>query len=48
MEQPKEMNIVHLEVLLMPNGELLCFGKHIGWFKDFRTYLHPEKEPTNV
>lgn len=50
--QPKEMVICNLNVLLMPNGEILCLGKSIGWFKDFKNELigisdatgHPYKE----
>ena len=38
-KQPKELTICTLEVLLMPNGEILCLGKSIGWFKEFKKYL---------
>lgn len=38
------MEIKHLEVLLMPNGEILCLGKTIGWVDKLGKYLHdPEK-----
>lgn len=34
-----QMRIMHLEVLLMPNGEILCLGKTIGWLGDFKKVL---------
>lgn len=38
-KQPKEMTVCNLQVLLMPNGEVLCLGKSVGWFKELKTYL---------
>ena len=38
-EQPKEMTICNLEVLLMPNGEILCVGNSLGWFDKLKKYL---------
>jgi len=38
-EQPKDITICNLECLIMPNGEIICLGKTIGWFKDFSKYL---------
>ena len=32
-ENPKEMTIAKLEVLVMPNGEILCGGQHIGYIE---------------
>lgn len=40
---PEEMTICHLEVLVMPNGEILCNGKTLGWVKDLGEYLKPEE-----
>ena len=37
--QPEIMVICNLEVLVMPNGEILCLGKTIGQFKDLKQYL---------
>ena len=37
--------VKHLEVVVMPNGEIICLGKTIGWVKEFREYLsEPEKK----
>lgn len=38
-KQPKEMTVCKLECLLMPQGEIICKGKTIGWFKNFKPYL---------
>lgn len=40
---PEDMTICNLEVLIMPNGEILSNGKSIGWFGDFKDYL--EEKP---
>jgi len=46
-KQPNEITVCNLEVVLMPQGELICMGKTVGWFKDFQKYLSimPRKEP---
>jgi hypothetical protein len=36
---PKQMTLCNLEVLLMPNGEVFCLGKFIGWFDNLKDYL---------
>lgn len=36
---PKEITLCKLECVLMPQGEILCLGKTIGWFKDLKSYL---------
>jgi len=38
-EQPKEIMIATIEVLVMPNGNIVSYGKIIGKFKDFKKYL---------
>ena len=43
-EIPKEMTVVKLEVLVMPNGEIICLGKTLGWFKDFKDCLEEVKK----
>lgn len=37
---PEGMKVCLLEVLVMPNGEIICLGKTIGWFEKFKNYLH--------
>jgi len=44
MKQLKGLTICNLEVLLMPNGEILCAGQSIGWFSKLKKFLTP-KEP---
>ncbi len=38
-EQPKEIVACNLECVLMPQGEIICLGKTIGWFKEFKKHL---------
>ena len=42
-KQPEEITIAHLEVVIMPNGELISMGKRIGFFKDYKKYLSHAK-----
>lgn len=43
-DQPKEMTICNLEVLVMPQGEVICNGKTVGWFRDLGTFLSVKKK----
>ena len=36
---PEKITLCNLEVVLMPNGEVICFGKTVGMFKDLKDYL---------
>ena len=38
------MKIMHLQVLVMPNGEILCEGKTVGWQDKLAKYLVEENE----
>jgi hypothetical protein len=38
-KQPKSIALCTVDALLMPNGEVICLGKTIGWFKELKTYL---------
>lgn len=40
-KQPEVMQICNLNVLLMPNGEVICEGKTIGFFDKLKKYLTP-------
>ena len=44
MKIPKAMTICNLEVLVMPNGEVLCSGKTIGWVASLGKYLTPKEK----
>ena len=37
--QPDEITICNLSVILMEQGEIICCGKTVGWFKDFKECL---------
>ena len=30
-EQPKEITVVFVEAVVMPQGEVICQGKTVGW-----------------
>lgn len=39
---PKEITVCNLECVVMPNGEVICSGKTIGWVKELGRYLAPK------
>jgi hypothetical protein len=39
MEQPNEITVCLLECVVMPQGEVICNGKTIGWLRDFKEFL---------
>lgn len=36
---PKKITVCNLEVVLMPNGEIICSGKTLGWIKELGCFL---------
>jgi hypothetical protein len=36
---PDEITPCYLEVVVMPNGEIICAGKTVGWVKTHGKYL---------
>jgi hypothetical protein len=44
INQPKEITNALLGVVVMPNGEVICLGKTVGWFKDLGPYLYRTEE----
>jgi len=42
-KQPDKITVCKLTVVLMPQGELLCMGKTVGWFKEFKDYLEKKE-----
>lgn len=41
MKAPDEITIADLDCLVMPNGEVICLGKTLGWVEDFGEHLRP-------
>jgi len=39
METPKTITVARLEVVVMPNGEILCAGKTVGWMHTLGKYV---------
>lgn len=44
---PKQITVMLLEVVVMPNGEIIHQGKTVGWIRDSGQYLReiPENKP---
>lgn len=40
---PEEITVCLLEVIVMPNGEIISLGKTIGWFEDYKKFLIVKK-----
>ncbi len=38
-KNPEEITVCNLNVVVMPNGEIICKGKTVGWVKDLGEYL---------
>lgn len=38
-KQPDSICICELQVVLMPQGEIICKGKTVGWFRELKDYL---------
>jgi len=39
-EKPEEITIALLEVVIMPNGEIISYGKSIGYYESYKNYLY--------
>lgn len=42
-DAPEVISIAKLAVIVMPNGEIICLGKTVGWVKDLGLYLSDVK-----
>lgn len=42
---PKEITVCHLDVVVMPNGEVICTGRSIGWVNSLGVHLTPLAPP---
>jgi len=43
-KNPEQIALCNLEVIVMPNGEILCLGKSIGFIKTLGKYLTIKEE----
>lgn len=41
---PKEITPALLSVIVMPNGEVICLGKTVGWTKELGPWLTPQEK----
>ncbi len=44
LKAPKAITPALLSVVVMPNGEVICLGRTVGWVKELGPYLRPEGE----
>jgi hypothetical protein len=44
---PTAITVADLEVVVMPNGEVLCAGRTVGWIKSLGPHLTP-RDPAKV
>ena len=40
-KQPNDIVLCKLNVVVMPQGEVICLGKTLGWFRDLKEQLTP-------
>lgn len=46
---PSAITLCLLQVVCMPNGEVICAGRTVGWIKDLGKYLIPtDQEKSNA
>jgi len=45
-KQPNQIITCTLNVLLMPNREIISLGRSLGWFKEFKDHLTPVADVT--
>jgi len=43
-KQPGEITPVVVGAVLMPQGEIICMGKTLGWFKDMKDHVYEQPE----
>jgi len=48
MKTPDQITVAYLECLVMPNGEVICLGKTLGWTDKLGEYLTPKTELQHV
>jgi hypothetical protein len=44
-QAPTAITVADLEVVVMPNGEVLFLGRTLGWIKAMGPYLIPRDPP---
>lgn len=47
-ECPTQITVCVLECVVMPQGEIICAGRTIGWFKDLKKFLTEKRLLTEV
>jgi hypothetical protein len=42
---PKHITPATLDVVVMPNGEIICYGKTVGWVKELGKFISVAASP---
>jgi hypothetical protein len=42
IDKPQNITPAQLDVVVMPNGEIICLGETVGWWKTHNKYLNEE------
>lgn len=53
LKKPQSITPAFLSVVVMPNGEVICLGQTIGWWKTFKQQLFvpnaiPDLDPSEI
>ena len=48
MNVPDEITMAGLDCIVMPNGEVICLGKTLGWVGDFGEHLRPQSGESGI
>lgn len=40
---PARITVCYLEVIIVPNGEVMCLGQSLGWFSSLKESLTPKR-----
>lgn len=48
MNTPHEITVANLDCVVMPNGEVICLGKTLGWVEDFGEHLRPRSGESGI
>lgn len=47
-KNPETITVMNLQVVVMPNGEIICKGKTVGFTDQLGTYLKPDYKPVSI
>ena len=45
-QAPDVITLAHLECVVMPNGEVICHGRTLGWIAELGRFLTQKIDPS--